>query len=119
MAIDINENSHPHQQSHHGGQQSSRRIGGVTSITVNSTMFDGMYIAKVPLDESLKLKSGVHYTISIRQVSGNGCYSRYGQTSNPDDPVKAEDASFWFHNSGATSTSASSGQIPRLYYIAM
>jgi len=127
LAIDINENSHPHHQSQHitlkrhhpGSPQSSRRIGGVTAINVNSTMFDDTNIAKVPLDESLELKSGVHYTISIRQVNGDGCYSRYGQTSTPDDPVKTEGATFWFYNSGSTSTTTQSGQIPRLYYIVM
>jgi len=121
ITIDITRNSHRHGQDRHhqhiNGQQSNHRIGGIPSTAINSTMFNGSNIAKVPLRESLEIKAGVHYTITIRQVNGNGCYSRYGQTNVPDNPMQTEDVTFWFYNAGNSNTSPTNGQIPRLFYI--
>jgi hypothetical protein len=94
-------------------------VNKMTTVSVNSTLADDKGIIKVPLNDTVEIKAGVQYIISVRQIVGNGCYSKYGQTSTPYDPVKIDNVTVWFYNPGTTSTSTSSGQIPRLYFITM
>jgi hypothetical protein len=102
-----------------GAYQTNTRVGGVSSYMVNSTSFNNTHIARLPLDQPIEIKAGTSYIISIRQVNGNSCYSRYGNSYYSYDPIRTSDATIWFSNAGYGSTSTSSGQIPRMYYIPM
>jgi len=118
LAIDVTENTQTSIY-YYNSYQTGTRIGGVSNVTLTSTMFNDKNAVRVQLSESVVIKAGVQYTINIKQLNGNNCFARYGQTYEPNVAVKTDDVSVSFYSVPSSSTSPSSGQIPRLYYVAM
>jgi len=118
LTIDVTENT-PSSIYYYNSYPTGTRIGGAPNVTLTSSMFNDKNAVRVPFSESIVIKAGVQYTISIKQLNGSNCFARYGQTYEPNGAVKTDDVSVSFYSVSSSSTSPSSGQIPRLYYIAM